>query len=62
MTTYIVRYYCPKASKRGRGVQTVRFNDRAQAEDFARGRVLYGRPARVELEPAPVLDRGPELG
>jgi hypothetical protein len=45
---YIVRYYCPRASRKGKGVQTARFTDRAQAEQFARGRRLYSRPAVVE--------------
>jgi hypothetical protein len=45
---YIVRYYCPRASRKGNGVQTARFNDRAEAEQFARGRRLYSRPAVVE--------------
>lgn len=44
-----VRYFDAKASKRGQGVQTRTFTDRAKADLFAAGRTLYARPATVEV-------------
>lgn len=46
---YVVRYYDPKASKRGQGVQARIFATLADAEAFAAGKRLYSRPAVAEL-------------
>lgn len=45
---YSVKYYDAKLSKKGRGVQVQRFEDKAAAESFAGANILYGHPAKVE--------------
>jgi hypothetical protein len=45
---WFVRYYCPRMSKRGQGVQVRHFVNRAEAEEFAAKNRLYSRPAKVE--------------
>lgn len=43
-----VRYFDAEASKSGRGVQIRRFATAEEAEAFAVGRTLYGKPAVAE--------------
>lgn len=45
---FLVRYYDSRLSSAGRGVQRRVFWDRQAAQEFAEGRKLYARPARVE--------------
>lgn len=45
---FLVRYYDPKLSRKGQGVQARDFTTREEAERFAQGRRLYARPCRVE--------------
>lgn len=45
---YVVRYFDPKASRRGHGVQVATFVEYADAEAFAAGKTLYAEPARVQ--------------
>lgn len=46
---YRVRYYDAALSRKGRGVQARLFETREAAEAFAEGKILYARPATVEL-------------
>jgi len=47
-----VRYFSAAHSRRGQGVRVAEFVFRADAEEFARGKRLYSKPAVVE----PVAD------
>lgn len=59
-TQFQVRYFNPEKSRKGQGVQVMNFNDRADAEEFAKRHQVYARPCRVE--PADVFpERHPEL-
>ena len=44
-----VRYYDAALSRKGRGVQTRVFHDRAAAEKFAASNRVYGKPCKVEV-------------
>lgn len=45
---YKVTYYSPEKSRKGKGVQVMNFNDRADAEEFAKRHQIYARPCEVE--------------
>lgn len=44
---FSVTYYDAKASKRGQGVQTVTFTNKADAGTFASRNRLYGKPCAI---------------
>lgn len=46
---FVVTYFCQKASRRGQGIKALAFTVRSDAEEFAAGKQLYGKPAKVEV-------------
>jgi len=45
---WYVDFYDEKWSRKGEGVRRQRFLTRVEAESFAKGRIVYGRPARAQ--------------
>lgn len=51
---YSVLYHDEKsAGPAGDGSHIMRFGNRAQADEFAKGKVIYGKPASVEVDDVP---------
>lgn len=43
-----VVFYDAKMSRKGKGMRQATFTERDKAEEFAKGKVAYGRPAKVD--------------
>lgn len=46
---YVVRFFDPVLSKKGQGSRIARFDNRADADAFAAGKIYRAKPARVEV-------------